>query len=36
MLFKLIWQFYPRWLIRRIGDRYGLNLMIAATKPAGN
>ena len=33
-VFKLIWQFYPRWLVRLIGDRYGLNLLIDATKPA--
>lgn len=33
-LFKLIWQFYPRWFIRQIGDHYGLNLLIEALKPA--
>ena len=32
LVFKLIWQFYPRWLIRLIGDRLGLSLLIKATK----
>jgi ubiquinone/menaquinone biosynthesis C-methylase UbiE len=30
--FKVIWRVYPRWLIRLIGDRYGLALLITATK----
>lgn len=35
-LFKVIWRIYPRWLIRLIGDRYGLGLLITATKSADN
>jgi ubiquinone/menaquinone biosynthesis C-methylase UbiE len=31
--FKLIWRVYPRWLVRILGDRFGLNLLITATKP---
>lgn len=33
-LFKVIWRLYPRWLVRLCGDRYGLNLLINAVKPA--
>ncbi|HEX8185260.1 MAG TPA: class I SAM-dependent methyltransferase [Blastocatellia bacterium] len=32
-LYKIIWQVYPRWLVRLMGDRYGLNLLINANKP---
>lgn len=32
-IYKLIWRTYPRWLVRRIGDRYGLTLLIEARKP---
>jgi ubiquinone/menaquinone biosynthesis C-methylase UbiE len=31
--FRLIWRIYPRWLVRGLGDRLGLNLLITATKP---
>ncbi|HYV06259.1 MAG TPA: class I SAM-dependent methyltransferase [Blastocatellia bacterium] len=31
--FKLIWRVYPRWLVRSLGDRYGLDLLIEARKP---
>ncbi|MCA1602873.1 MAG: class I SAM-dependent methyltransferase, partial [Acidobacteria bacterium] len=31
-LFKLIWQIYPRWLIRMLGDQFGLYLLIEAEK----
>jgi ubiquinone/menaquinone biosynthesis C-methylase UbiE len=34
-LFRLVWQFYPRWLIRAIGDQYGLALLIRADRPIG-
>jgi ubiquinone/menaquinone biosynthesis C-methylase UbiE len=34
-IYKLIWQFYPRWLVRFIGDRYGLGLLIEAQKSIG-
>jgi ubiquinone/menaquinone biosynthesis C-methylase UbiE len=30
--YKLIWLIYPRWLVRLLGDRYGLGLLITATK----
>lgn len=30
--YKLIWLLYPRWLVRLLGDRYGLALLITATK----
>ncbi len=33
-LSKLIWAVYPRWLVRLLGHRFGLFLMIEATKPA--
>jgi ubiquinone/menaquinone biosynthesis C-methylase UbiE len=33
-IYKLIWRFYPRWLVRLIGDRYGLGLLLEAKKPA--
>jgi len=29
---SLIWRLYPRWLIRRIGTRFGLGLLIRAVK----
>jgi hypothetical protein len=32
-IYKLIWRFYPRWLVRLMGDRYGLELLIEAKKP---
>lgn len=31
-VFKLIWRIYPRWLVRMVGDRFGLNLLITARK----
>lgn len=31
-LFKLAWRIYPRWLVRLLGDRYGLGLLIEAVK----
>lgn len=33
-VFRLIQACYPRWLIRMLGHRFGLNLTIVATKPA--
>jgi ubiquinone/menaquinone biosynthesis C-methylase UbiE len=32
-LFKAIWRLYPRWLVRRVGKRWGLFLLISARKP---
>lgn len=33
-LWKIAWAVYPRWFVRMLGDRFGLYLMIEATKPA--
>lgn len=30
---RLFWKFYPRWLVRAFGDRFGLELLIKAKKP---
>jgi hypothetical protein len=32
-LYKIIWRVYPRWLVRLLGDRWGLGLLLAASKP---
>jgi len=32
-IYKLLWRIYPRWLVRLIGDNYGLELLIDARKP---
>jgi len=32
-IYRLIWRVYPRWLVRLIGNRYGLGLLIEAKKP---
>ncbi len=29
---RLIWKIYPRWLVRRLGNRFGINLLIEAVK----
>lgn len=34
-VFKLIWRFYPRWLVKRLGDRLGIGLLIEAKKSTG-
>jgi ubiquinone/menaquinone biosynthesis C-methylase UbiE len=31
--YKIIWRVYPRWLVRLLGDRWGLGLLLAANKP---
>ena len=31
--FRMIWRVYPRWLVRLLGDKYGLGLLIEAKKP---
>jgi ubiquinone/menaquinone biosynthesis C-methylase UbiE len=33
-LYRLAWKLYPRFLVRRIGRRWGLFLLISGTKPA--
>ena len=33
-IYKLLRRFYPRWLVRLVGDRYGLGLLLEAKKPA--
>lgn len=32
--YRLVWKFFPRFLVRRIGHRCGLYLLISASKPA--
>ena len=32
--YKVVWKFFPRWLVRRIWRSWGLFLLITATKPA--
>ena len=32
VIYALLWKLYPRWLIRLLGDRFGLGLMIVAQK----
>lgn len=32
---RLLFRIYPRWLVRLLGDRFGLNLLIEAHKPGG-
>jgi ubiquinone/menaquinone biosynthesis C-methylase UbiE len=33
-IYKMLWRVYPRFLVRLLGDRFGLYLLITATKPA--
>lgn len=35
-VYKIIWKLYPRRLVKLMGDRFGLNLLIIATKPLSN
>jgi len=30
---RVIWKIYPRWLVRLLGDRFGLVLLVEARKP---
>ncbi len=32
--YKLIWRVFPRWLVRKFGQNWGLFLLISAEKPA--
>lgn len=32
--YGIVWRLYPRWLVSLLGDRFGLNLLIRAIKPA--
>lgn len=32
-LWRLAWRLYPRWLIKALGDRWGMHLLIQAKKP---
>jgi len=34
--YRVIWALYPRWLVALLGDRFGLNLLIHAVKPASD
>ena len=31
----VIWKIYPRWMIRLLGDKFGLGLLVEARKPSG-
>ena len=31
--YQLVWALYPRWLVRFVGDRFGLYLLMTANKP---
>lgn len=31
--YKLVWKLYPKWLVRALGDRFGLELLIEGAKP---
>ena len=33
IFYKLLWRFYPRWMVRIFGDCYGFTLLISAKKP---
>ncbi len=33
LAYRLVWTIYPRWLVRLLGDRFGLYLLIMAEKP---
>ncbi len=33
-LYRLAWKLYPRWMVRRLGRRLGLFLLITAERPA--
>ena len=32
-IYRVIWNLYPRWLIRALGDRFGLYMLVTAEKP---
>ena len=34
LVYRIIWRLYPRFLIRKFGDKWGLFLLISARKPA--
>ena len=34
VLYRLAWKFYPRFLVRKFGGRWGLFLLISGRKPA--
>ena len=36
VFYKIIWRLYPRFLVRLLGERFGLYLLITATKPLVN
>lgn len=31
--YRVVWALFPRWLVALLGDRFGLNLLIQASKP---
>ena len=34
--YKLVWRFYPRWLVRKLGRRWSLFLLIRGRKPSAS
>lgn len=30
--YRMVWRLYPRWLVALLGDRFGLNLLVRATR----
>ena len=32
-IYRIVWALYPRWLVRLLGDSFGLYLLISAAKP---
>lgn len=36
LIFKIIWKFYPRYLVKILGDKYGTGLLIKARKSLCN
>jgi hypothetical protein len=34
LAYRFVWRLYPRFLVRRLGARWGLFLLISARKPA--
>jgi len=34
LVYRMMWKVFPRWLVRRVGRRWGLFLLITARKPS--
>ncbi|MBL0701394.1 MAG: hypothetical protein JJV92_10995 [Desulfosarcina sp.] len=35
LIYKLMWKVYPRWLVRLLGDQFGLGLLITGVVLSG-